>query len=86
MSAEATRDERGGGDLSTRLTAWAAAWLIRVMRRTLRLRYRNDATIRAWEREERRFLIAFWHRHNQKHHPHELERLLEIARRDDLHG
>ena len=29
----------------------------------LRLRYRNDATIRAWEREERRFLIAFWHRH-----------------------
>ena len=31
-------------------------------------------------------LIALWHRYNQKHHPHELERLLEIARRDDLHG
>jgi LPLT family lysophospholipid transporter-like MFS transporter len=31
-------------------------------------------------------LIALWHRHNQKRHPHELERLLEIARRDDLHG
>jgi MFS family permease len=31
-------------------------------------------------------LIALWHRHNQKTHPHELERLLEIARRDDLHG
>ena len=31
-------------------------------------------------------LIARWHRHNERHHPHELERLLEIARRDDLHG
>ncbi len=31
-------------------------------------------------------LIALWHRHNQRHHPHEIERLLEIARRDDLHG
>ncbi|MCW5668488.1 MAG: lysophospholipid transporter LplT [Hydrogenophaga sp.] len=31
-------------------------------------------------------LIALWHRDNQKRHPHELERLLEIARRDDLHG
>lgn len=32
------------------------------------------------------WLIQLWHRYNQKHHPHELERLLEIARRDDLHG
>jgi MFS family permease len=31
-------------------------------------------------------LIALWHRHNERAHPHELERLLEIARRDDLHG
>ncbi len=31
-------------------------------------------------------VIALWHRHNQRVHPHELERLLEIARRDDLHG
>ncbi|MEY4979233.1 MAG: lysophospholipid transporter LplT [Pseudomonadota bacterium] len=31
-------------------------------------------------------LIALWHRHNQRAHPHELERLLAIARRDDLHG
>jgi MFS family permease len=31
-------------------------------------------------------LIALWHRHNQRKHPHELDRLLEIARRDDLHG
>ncbi len=32
------------------------------------------------------WLIQRWHRHNEIHHPHELERLLEIARRDDLHG
>jgi len=31
-------------------------------------------------------LILVWYRHNEKRHPHELERLLEIARRDDLHG
>ncbi|MFC3682498.1 lysophospholipid transporter LplT [Hydrogenophaga luteola] len=32
------------------------------------------------------WLIMRWHRHNQRHHGVELERLLEIARRDDLHG
>ena len=31
-------------------------------------------------------VIAVWHRHNQRVHGPELERLLEIARRDDLHG
>ena len=31
-------------------------------------------------------LIALWHRHNQRHHPEELARLLNIARNDDLHG
>ena len=31
-------------------------------------------------------LIAWWHRHNERVHGPELERLLEIARRDDLHG
>jgi MFS transporter, LPLT family, lysophospholipid transporter len=31
-------------------------------------------------------IIALWHRHNQRQHGPELERLLEIARRDDLHG
>jgi len=30
--------------------------------------------------------IMRWHQHNQRHHGDELERLLEIARRDDLHG
>jgi predicted MFS family arabinose efflux permease len=32
------------------------------------------------------WLIQRWHARNQREHPHELERLLEIARRDDLHG
>ncbi len=32
------------------------------------------------------WLIKRWHAHNERAHPHELERLLEIARRDDLHG
>ena len=32
------------------------------------------------------WLIMKWHRHNEQHHGPELERLLEIARRDDLHG
>ena len=27
-------------------------------------------------------LIGLWHRHNCKHHPQEVEKLLEIARRD----
>ena len=30
--------------------------------------------------------IMRWHQYNLRTHPHELERLLEIARRDDLHG
>jgi LPLT family lysophospholipid transporter-like MFS transporter len=32
------------------------------------------------------WVIKRWHAHNEVAHPHELARLLEIARRDDLHG
>jgi MFS transporter, LPLT family, lysophospholipid transporter len=32
------------------------------------------------------WLIQRWHQRNLRQHPHELERLMEIARRDDLHG
>ncbi len=32
------------------------------------------------------WVILKWQRHNERAHPHELERLYEIARRDDLHG
>ena len=46
-----------------RLLAATAATLLRLLRRTLRLRFHDDATVRAWERQRRRYLIAFWHRH-----------------------
>ncbi|MEZ5645994.1 MAG: lysophospholipid transporter LplT [Burkholderiaceae bacterium] len=32
------------------------------------------------------YLILRWQRRNERTYPHEIERLLEIARRDDLHG
>jgi LPLT family lysophospholipid transporter-like MFS transporter len=32
------------------------------------------------------WLIGLWYRHNLRRHPHEMRRLLTIARRDDLHG
>ncbi|MBT9550184.1 MAG: lysophospholipid transporter LplT [Hydrogenophaga sp.] len=32
------------------------------------------------------WVIMKWHQHNLRHHGAELDRLLEIARRDDLHG
>jgi ABC-type nickel/cobalt efflux system permease component RcnA len=33
-----------------------------------------------------KWVIMKWHQHNLRHHGAELDRLLEIARRDDLHG
>ena len=43
--------------------AVAGAWFVRLLRRSVRLRFHGDETIRAWEREGRHFLLAFWHRH-----------------------
>ena len=43
--------------------AWAGSLLIRLLRRTVRLRYHDDATVRGWEAGDQRFLLAFWHRH-----------------------
>lgn len=42
---------------------WAGASLIRALRATLRIRHHGDAAVRALERQEQRFLLAFWHRH-----------------------
>lgn len=56
-------------DPVARLPAWIgpAAWMgslfIRLLRRTVRLRFHDEATIRRWESEEQRFLLGFWHRH-----------------------
>jgi lysophospholipid acyltransferase (LPLAT)-like uncharacterized protein len=40
-----------------------AAGFIRGLRATLRLRHHGDERLRAWEREGRPFILAFWHRH-----------------------
>jgi len=58
----ATRsDERIGA--SAALLAWAGATFIRLLRATVRLRFHGDAPVRAFEREGRHFILAFWHRH-----------------------
>ncbi|MEO8277674.1 MAG: lysophospholipid acyltransferase family protein [Thermoanaerobaculia bacterium] len=41
----------------------ALAGLIRGIAATVDLAFHDDATIRAWEREGRPFILAFWHRH-----------------------
>jgi len=43
--------------------AFAAAIVLRLLRRSVRLRFHGEATIRALEAADQRFLLAFWHRH-----------------------
>lgn len=43
--------------------AFAAALVLRGLRRSVRFRFHEEATIRAWERSGQHFLLAFWHRH-----------------------
>lgn len=52
-----------GPGLKIRLAGLLAAGLLRGLRATLRLRYDGDEQIRAWERADQRFILAFWHRH-----------------------
>lgn len=40
-----------------------AAWLIRCLRASVRLRHHGDALVREWERKGDHFILAFWHRH-----------------------
>ncbi len=44
-------------------TAWLGAWAIRLLRATSRLRYDDDEEVRRLEATDRRFVLAFWHRH-----------------------
>jgi lysophospholipid acyltransferase (LPLAT)-like uncharacterized protein len=53
----------GAGGLRTAALSLGAAWLIRGLRRTVRLRHHDDAAVRAWEAADERFILAFWHRH-----------------------
>lgn len=50
-------------DPRIRRKARIAALLLRLLRRSVRLRFHEDAEVRAWERERRQFLLALWHRH-----------------------
>jgi lysophospholipid acyltransferase (LPLAT)-like uncharacterized protein len=50
-------------DWRIRFIAAAGACFLRVLRRTVRLRFHDDATVRDWERGRQPFLLAFWHRH-----------------------
>ncbi len=49
--------------LRVRAAAWAAAWFLRLLRATLRLRFHDDAEVRRRERAGAPFILAFWHRH-----------------------
>lgn len=50
-------------DLKTATVSFVAAWFIRLLRSTVRLRHHGDERLREWERGDQRFILAFWHRH-----------------------
>ena len=54
---------RARGGLRVALVAALAAGFVRTRRATVRMRFHREEPIRAWERGEQRFLLAFWHRH-----------------------
>lgn len=45
------------------MTSLAAAWLLRALRATQRLRFHGEEEIRRRERQGPPFILAFWHRH-----------------------
>jgi lysophospholipid acyltransferase (LPLAT)-like uncharacterized protein len=45
------------------IVSFVAAWFIRLLRVTVRLRHHGDERLRQWEQGEQRFILAFWHRH-----------------------
>lgn len=62
MSVTTAADLRRAG-LRERALGAAIAGLIRLLGATVRLRFHDAGLIRAREREGRRFVLAFWHRH-----------------------
>src|SRR5260370_32794171 len=61
---------RGGATAARRDGGWrvaalslGAAWFIRALRCTVRLRHHGDGAVRAREAADERFILAFWHRH-----------------------
>jgi len=49
--------------LRTAAISLVAASLIRLLRRSVRLRHHGDEAMRGWEQRGERFILAFWHRH-----------------------
>ena len=49
--------------MSTAAISLVAASVIRLLRRTVRLRHHGDEVMRGWEQRNERFILAFWHRH-----------------------
>lgn len=49
--------------MSPAVLSLLAAGFLRGLRATLRLRHHGDGELRAWEREGKPFILAFWHRH-----------------------
>jgi len=45
------------------LVSWLAAGFIRTLRATVRLRFHDSTEVRGYEVADRRFILAFWHRH-----------------------
>jgi hypothetical protein len=62
VSVTTAADLRRAG-LRERALGAAIAGLIRLLGATVRLRFHDAGPIRAREREGRRFILAFWHRH-----------------------
>jgi lysophospholipid acyltransferase (LPLAT)-like uncharacterized protein len=62
-SGAAQETDRPDAPFKVRLAAFLAAGLLRALRATLRLRFDGEEQIRAWERGDRRVILAFWHRH-----------------------
>lgn len=51
------------GELRMAVLSTLAAGIIRTLRALVRMRFHGDETVRAWEKGDQRFLLAFWHRH-----------------------
>lgn len=49
--------------MSPRVLSFLAAWFIRGLRASVRLRHHGDERLRQWEQGGEHFILAFWHRH-----------------------
>jgi lysophospholipid acyltransferase (LPLAT)-like uncharacterized protein len=61
MAVAGGRGQAGGWRVAA--GSLAAAWLIRALRATVRVRHHGAAAVRAREAAGERFILAFWHRH-----------------------